>query len=194
MKRVKEKIKKVPKWCIGVLILVCIITLNMHITSVVTHNVITEKMENANEMVITDEVSFIDLQVYFTHRYKANGSAIYLLQPKSYVKLYKQCVNTYVVNDSVILNVPVKVSLLDESKFQLALKKNEYVRISENSDYENKLLVTANHFKTAYIFPIYHYRTHVSEFVIFFDNDITLSNDKIIEITSELQALARLIK
>ncbi len=191
----KRVIKRIPKWCYVVLFIISIVGMNIHITSNVTKDVVAEKMENAKQMIISDMSSFTELQKYYTKRYSADASVIYLLQPKDYVKLYKESVNTYTVSDSTYLIVPSKVVLGDERRFQLELKKNEFVRIDETSKYTNNVLRSCNEdFKTAYVFPIYHYRTHVSEFILFFKGDVKLSGDDIIRITTELQSMSQLIK
>lgn len=191
----KRVISKTPTWCYVALFFLVIVSLNIHITSYVTNRVVSEKMEHVNEMVITDVESFYELQKYYTNRYDAQASVVYLLQPKDYIKLYKENVSVYSTSDSLFLTVPTKVVLSDERKFQLTLKKNDFVRLDKNTDFENNIIIKSNtDFNTAYVFPIYHYRTHISEFVLFFENDVTLTKNDITRITSELQALSNLIK
>lgn len=194
MKRLLNNIKKTPKWCYITLIVIMFLGMNMHITSIVTKNVVNTKMENVSEMKIKNQHDFIELQNYFQNRFDADASVTYLLQPKDYIKLYKELIHTN-VNDSLYLSAPYKVSLADERKYQSKLKGNEFVKIKLDSDVENYKLLDVNcDFKTAYAFPIYHYRTHVSEFIIFFKDDVNLANEQIIEIRTELQSLAQYIK
>lgn len=193
MKRVIKSIKKTPYWCYATIIIIVFVAINIQITSSVTKDIINQRMDNVTDMVITNQQTFTELQGYFQNRYNADGSATYLLQPKDYIKLYKEAVYTQ-YKDSLFLYVPTKVSLMDEKRFQLDLKKNEFVRMTKDSKYENNFLVERNKaFKTIYVFPIYHYRTHVSELYLFFEDDITLTKSEIIELTSEIQVLARFI-
>ncbi len=195
MKKTINKLKKTPRWCYITLIILIFMAVNLHVTSVVTKAVVENKIENVSEMAIKNQKDFIDMQKYFQKRYKADGSVTYLLQPKDYIKLYKEAIHTN-TNDSLFLSVPFKVNLRSEKIFQMDLKKNDFVKLSKGDDkYENSILLTSNEdFKTAYVFPIYHYRTHVSEFILFYKDDITIPKDKITEIVSELQSLSQYIK
>lgn len=184
-----------PGWVRWLIILIVCVSVNIHVTSIIANRVLNESITNASQMIIEDEKSFTDLQTYFENRYQASASVSYLLQPKSYVKLYKQCIFTSVSRKSLNLIVPTKINLTLEAKFQNAIANGQYVRIDKDSNYENAGIIKQNKaFKTAYVFPIYQHQVHVAELILLYESDKTFTDKELIEITSEIQSMSPLIQ
>lgn len=191
----KTMLLRTPIWVRITIFILVAMAINIHITSSIATKILKERINNAAEVVITDQTAFISLQQYFEIRYRANASVTYLLQPKTYVKMYKQCVfATSSSNGTRLINVPTKVVLKEENSFQLDLTKNEYVRIDKNSNYENQNILSQNPgTKVVYAFPIYHFKMHVAEIILLYDTDKHLSKTEIANITSEIQAMSALV-
>lgn len=195
MSKEMKKNKKTPIWCYVTILIIAIMAINIQVTSTVTKNVVERKMENVAEMVITKDVEFTELQTFFQNRYKADGSVTYLLQPKDYIKLYKQAVSIQVNDTTSHLYVPTKVNLKDEIDFQKEIKEKRFVRMDSTSKFKNIFLLKQNqNYKSLYVFPIYHYDIHVAELYLFFNETVILSEKEITTISSEIQPLSRLIE
>ncbi|BAV39314.1 hypothetical protein BPT24_189 [Tenacibaculum phage pT24] len=190
MKRIVER---TPKWCYVTLIVLVVMGSIIHTTSIVTKNIIEQKMADVELCKIENEKDFIDLQQYFQNRYGADASLTYILQPKDYIKLYKELVNVE-SKDSTYLSVPRKSILSKEKKLQIDLMKKKYVRIDSTTSYENNSIIGTNCFKTAYVFPILQHQTHVSEIVFLFNDEKRFTDKELNVMLHEIQALSRYIK
>ncbi|BBI90655.1 hypothetical protein HYO65_gp263 [Tenacibaculum phage PTm1] len=93
-----------------------------------------------------------------TNRWGANTSALYVLQPKNYKKVYKELV---IPSKRHIL--PTRVSLSNEIEFELELYEQKYVIFNTQDNFN------ISNDDVCVVIPIYHHRVIIAELYVFFD-------------------------